>query len=461
MSHNKQSIDKRDRKTNRVEQRVTHQTSTGIGGGFVGAAIGGLLGRRVGGVFGGVVGTIAGALVGRATAVRVNYTIDSMVGAANTVADAVDHNVSNVGDAVKNTIETVKPSVVSIVDAVKDTVESVKPSVVGTVETAKETVEAVKPSILSMLDALKDIVESLKPSVVDAVNDTIKDVGNAFNDTVESVKPSVGDGEKAEKSTVESVNLPVADAVESIPEEVNYIVKDSGNVLEDVVDEAKLGSDRNRILPEEQLVKVQLLKSIPENPPEIKNIQQRQEEFKHESETDKQPKKPRIQLQTENISKISGVIVLGVAFLTWMSVTLGFNPKSKQLVTKLPEYNQTLNLLPKPSEEGTADGWIFIGTVNNASSGSKSLVEGSQSTDSPVVPIVGSIVTVTVKPGVTLRKNRPQEPNFNYQEQNALTILNPKEKLKILKVELVAHHPNTQAPTKVWAEVHRCSRDCN
>jgi hypothetical protein len=55
-----------------------------------------------------------------------------------------------------------------------------------------------------------------------------------------------------------------------------------------------------------------------------------------------------------------------------------------------------------------------------------------------------------------LRKNRPQKPNFNYKQQKALTIIKPKEKLKIIKVESVTPSNTTRPVIQVWAQVQRC-----
>jgi hypothetical protein len=54
----------------------------------------------------------------------------------------------------------------------------------------------------------------------------------------------------------------------------------------------------------------------------------------------------------------------------------------------------------------------------------KPLIKGSQYTNSAVVPSVESIVTVTVKPGVRLRKNKPNAAKFSYKEE-ALAVLKP------------------------------------
>ncbi len=146
------------------------------------------------------------------------------------------------------------------------------------------------------------------------------------------------------------------------------------------------------------------------------------------------------------------------------SLQSNLGTKSLQVATKSPQSNQSLSPRPKTTPNTIADGWIFIGNINKASDSAvvgKSLIKGSQFIDSPVVPSVGSIVTVTVRSGVMLRKNRPQKPNFNPKEQKALAIVKRREKLKILKVESVTPSNTPQPNTKVWAKVHRCGRACN
>jgi hypothetical protein len=142
-------------------------------------------------------------------------------------------------------------------------------------------------------------------------------------------------------------------------------------------------------------------------------------------------------------------------------------PKSSQLATKPVTSNQRLKPSPKTTSKTIADGWIFLGNINNGSASrlvGKSLIKGSGSINSTVIPSVGAIVNVSARPGVTLRKNRPQAPNFNAREQKALAIIKPTEKLKILKVESITP-PNTTRPatpvTKVWAQVDRCGSSCN
>ncbi|MBW4569823.1 MAG: hypothetical protein KME31_17880 [Tolypothrix carrinoi HA7290-LM1] len=142
-----------------------------------------------------------------------------------------------------------------------------------------------------------------------------------------------------------------------------------------------------------------------------------------------------------------------------MGVSLGLNPKEKFLGTQALEFNQSISpTVDKP--ETVNQGWIFLGNINNAPDSTligKRFIKGSQYTNSSVVPSVGSIVTVTVKPGVRLRKNRPNAANFNYKE---VAVLKPREKVKIIKVESLTSN-STPLAKKVWAKVHRCDTACN
>jgi gas vesicle protein len=402
---NNQSFDKYDEKGAGItKQRPARQAGSGIGGGLVGAAIGGLLGRRVGGVFGAVVGAAAGALVGKGTAERVNRTVESLVDAANSVSEGVNHSVNGVKDvgvALKDTIEQIQPSVIGVVDAVKDTIEQVQPSVVGAANTIAEGVNHSVNSVKDVGDALKNTIEQVQPSVVDAA----KSVAEAINDTVNGVENEL-------KDTVDQVR----------PSAIN--VEDAAK---GTTDESKPVDTHNSKVYEEPLLTVQALRANQEHP--------------------------------EKIQKINGNLV-GAVTITFMGLTLAFSPKQNLLATKSPEYNQSLS----PTLETIADGWIFIGNINNASASAlveRSLIKGSESTNLRVVPSVGSIVTVTVRPGLSLRKNRPQEPKFNHKEQKALAILKPREKLKILKVEFFTPSQTTAPATKVWAKVHRCGSACN
>ncbi len=426
MSDRKQPVNMHDQNPDRIrKQHVAHPGGTGIGGGLVGAAIGGLLGRRVGGVFGCVIGTAAGALVGKGTAQRINRainTIESVADAAKSVAEAVNDSVADVGNALKDTVEEVKPSVVSVVNAVRDTVEEVKPSVVGA---AWSVAEAVKQTVNSVESAVKDTLEQV----------TANSVESAVKDTVEEVKPS--------QTSVEAI-------------------KD--------IEQVELFNNHNSKL-DEPLVTVQPLKSsqelffnnaVKEQPKETShnfddtdvkaieynNIEQRQEEIAH------QPKSQKIQT-------ITGILV-GAITIAFMGVSLGLSPKQKFLGTQALDFNQSISPTGETKPETVNQGWIFIGNINNAPDSTligKPFIKGSQYTNSPVVPSLGSIVTVTVKPGVRLRKNKPNAANFNYKEE-ALAVLKPQEKLKILKVEFLTSN-STPLAKKVWAKVDRCDNTCN
>jgi gas vesicle protein len=476
MSNQKQPADKYYEKADRMtQQRATYRAGTGIGGGVVGAAIGSLLGRRVGGVCGAVVGAVAGALVGKGTAERVNRTVDSVVDAAKSVAEGVNHavnDVNSVGNALKDTVEQVKPSVIGVVDALKDTVEQVKPSVVGVAETVAETINL---SVNGGGNAVEDTDKEAEPSVVGAAETVTESVylsvnglRNTLKDTVEQIQPFVISVEDAAKDTDK---------------------------------EAKLSDNHNSKLYEERLLEVQMANSTQEHPPsndvndqvrqrlehsqqsqnfqeldiepiECKDIQQKQEEFncdRNETQHQVKQQRTRIQLGSKTISQFTGII-LGLTTLTWIGSILGFTPQQKLLETKpieltqeLPKSNHSIIPTSKPTPTTIADGWIFVGNINKTSASAlagKSLINGSQSINSSVVPSVGSIVTVTVKPGVTLRKNKPQKPNFNPQQQKALAVIKDREKLKIIKVESITASNTTQPVTKVWAQVHKCGSVC-
>ncbi|MBW4446942.1 MAG: hypothetical protein KME38_08700 [Spirirestis rafaelensis WJT71-NPBG6] len=474
MSDNKQPVNMHDQNTDRItKQHLAHRGGTGIGGGLVGAAIGGLLGRKVGGTFGCVVGIAAGALVGKGTAQRVNRaisTIESVADAAKSVTEAVNDSVSGIGNALKDTVEEVKPSVVSVVNTVKDTVDEVKPSVVGV---ANSVAEAVKQTLNSVEEALKDTLEQVTAnSVEEAVKDTAEEV------TANSVQEAVKD--TAEEVTVNSVQEAVKDTAEE--------VKPSQTSVEAVkdIEQVDLFNNHNSKL-DEPLVTVQPLKSSEElffnnavnqklnylqpynNFPdtdgkgiEYNNIQQRQEEFPHyQQETAYQPKPQKITLQSDKIQTITAIIV-GAVTLSFMGLSLGFSPKEKFLVTQALDFNQSISPTVETKPETVNQGWIFLGNINNASDSrliGKPLIKNSQYTNSPVVPSVGSIVTVTVKPGLKLRKNKPNAAKFNYKEK-PLAVLKPQEKLKVLKVEFITSN-STPLAKKVWAKVDRCNTACN
>ncbi|MBF2018450.1 MAG: hypothetical protein IGS23_25285 [Rivularia sp. T60_A2020_040] len=429
MSENKQPIDECEEKLdhNQSQSGADRAESNGIGGGLVGIAIGGLLGRRVGGIFGAVVGATAGGLIGKGTAVYVNRTVKSIENAANSVSETVNHNVNSVGTALKDTIEEVKPSVISVVDAVKNTVDEVKPSVVCTANNVAEGVNYSINGVHNVVDTVKDTVDRVKPSVISVV-DTVKD-------TIEEIKLSVDSDENKTKDTENQVN--------------SY-------------------DNDNRELDEESLVTEPPL-TTQATKLENKNIQPTPEKL----ETDRQetaqqfePEKPQgVQFQIGKIPTLIGAVIGAVAFISLGSIS-GFSPKQNyEVITsmqsgiaKVPVSDQSLTSIAE-----IADGWIFIGNINNTSTPAffrKSLVKGSQSTDSPIVPSVGTIVTVNVEPGLILRENVPQKPNFSYKEQKVLDVVYPTEKLKILDVELIASPQVTKPMTSVWAKIYRCGSGC-
>jgi hypothetical protein len=492
MSDNKQPVNMHDQNTDRIiKQHVAHQGGRGIGGGLVGAAIGGLLGRKVGGAFGCVVGIAAGALVGKGTAQRINRainSIESVADAAKSVTEAVNESVSDIGNALKDTVEEVKPSVLSVVNAVKDTVEEVKPSVVGVVNAVKDTVEEVKPSVVGVANNVAEAVKQTVNSVEEALKDTLEqvtanNVEEAVKDTVEQV--TANSVEEAVKDTFEQVTVNTVD--EAVKDTVEQ-VKPSETSVEAVkdIEQVELFNNHNSKL-DEPLVTVQPLKSSEElffdnavnqklnylqpynNFPdtdvkgiEYNNIQQSQEEFQHEQqETAYQPKAEKITLQSDKIQTITAILV-GAVTLSFMGLSLGFSPKEKFLGTQALDFNKSISQTVETKPETVNQGWIFLGNINNASDSrliGKPLIKNSQYTNSPVVPSVGSIVTVTVKPGLRLRKNKPNAAKFNYKEK-PLAVLKPQEKLKVLKVEFISSN-STPLAKKVWAKVDRCNTACN
>ncbi|MBD2775004.1 hypothetical protein [Iningainema tapete] len=443
--NNKQDIDQHETKANLTNKK---KAGIAIGGGLVGAAIGGLLGRRVGGVSGAVVGVVAGAFIGKGTAERVNSTVECLMDTAKSVANNVNHNVNSVGNTLKDTLEEVKPSVVSAVEAAKDTVEAVKPSIVSVVSAATSVGEGVNHSIKDVGNTVKDTVEAVTPSVIDAVA--------TAKDTVDTVKVSFIDVVEVAKNTIEEVKLSLSNLTTA--SDVNQSVDDSAQdvgVHTDTVEETP-----SVIAVEEAIAQptTEVSTSVMD---EDKHVQLRLEEFQPiQPETIQQPQQQRIQLPTIKIAQLAGILIVGSAILTSIGVTWGFNSK-KLLKTKTLSSNMVAPTVEKRAEI-SADGWIFLGNVNNVSTTMQEgnpLIEGSQSTNSPVVPSVGAIVTVTATPGLTLRANRPKEPNYNYQEQKALAVIKQNEKLKIIKIEFVKPNRFIQTAT-TWAKVDRCGQDC-
>ncbi|NJM20313.1 MAG: DUF1664 domain-containing protein [Richelia sp. RM1_1_1] len=358
---------------------------------------GGLVGVAIGGLLGRRIGGVFGAVVGA--------TAGGLVGKGTAVR--VNRTVKSIENAANSVSETVNHNVNSIGTVLKETIKEVKPSVISVVDTVKDTVDEVKPSVIG---------------VVDTVVNTVKD-------TIEEIKFSVDSNHEATKDTENQVNSCDNDNSELYEKSVGT--------------EPPLTTQATKL--------------------ENKNIQPTPEKLETDGQEIAQqfePEKPqRIQFQIGIIPTLVGAIIGAVAFISLGSIS-GFSPKENyEVITlKQPTSDQSLT----PTRE-IADGWIFIGNINNTSTpgfSGKSLVKGSQSTDSPIIPSRGAIVTVNVEPGLTLRENVPQKPNFSYKEQKVLDVVYPTEKLKILDVELIASPQVTKPITSVWAKVYRCGSDC-
>ena len=318
-------------------------------------------------------------------------------------------------------------------------------------------------------------------------------VGNATKDIAEEVNPSVIVVKNATKATTEEVK-PSDNHNNKLYEE--RLV--GGNLRRASQEHLQLSNDVKQQAPQrfEDSQESKNLKEIDIRAIEYKNIQQRQEKFqRNQQETALYLKQQRSPLRAEKIQKLTGIL-LGAATISLIGVVWEFTSrknllaikspesnliiKSAQLATKSPTFNlekkspqlarksstsnQSLKPVPKTTPKTIADGWIFLGDINkNSASGlpGKPLIKGSEYINSGVVPSIGSVVTVSVRPGVMMRKNRPQAPNFNPKEQKALAIIKPREKLKILKVEAITPSTTTRSATKVWAQVDRCGSSCN
>lgn len=453
----------------------------------------------------------------KSVAEGVNYSVNSVSYVGEALKDTIDQvkpSVISVVDAAKGTVEEVKPSVVGVVDVFKDTFEQVKPSVVGA---AKSLAEAVNNSVNDVSDALKNTEEQNKPSVIgeedatkatpEGINQSINDVLNALKETIDQIKQSIIAVEETATDTDEEVKLsgnhnnkiheqlvtdhlsrsskehPLSnDVIPPTPllatqRREDFFTEESGVFQENSQssDEADIATDISEQVAQKlndlqpphsfQEIDSKELKSFQEidsKEIEYKDIQHKEKEFQHQQETTQQLSQASIQPQTEKIQKATGIII-GSVILTLMGVTLGLSPKQNPLVIKSSAFSQIPSTPETTPEIMTRNnGWIFLGNINTSDSElvGKPLIKNSQSTDSPIVPSVGSIVTVNLEPGVTLRDNKPQAPNFSPQEQKALAVLKPQEKLKILKVELIKSYHPTQSPTKVWAKVYRCGGAC-
>lgn len=88
----------------------------------------------------------------------------SVVGAAQSVAEGVNHSVKGVGDALKDTVEAVNPFLVDLVEAVKDIATNATSSEIDAVDALKDTVEDNTSSVVGVENELKDIAEEIDSS---------------------------------------------------------------------------------------------------------------------------------------------------------------------------------------------------------------------------------------------------------------------------------------------------------
>ncbi|NMF63099.1 hypothetical protein [Brasilonema octagenarum] len=492
----------------------------GVSGAVVGAVAGALVGKGTAERVNRTVDSLVDAA--KSVAETINHSVNGVGNAVKDTVEEAKTSVVGVVQVVKDTVEEAKPSLVSTLDSIKDTIEEAKPSVVGAVQAVKDTVEEAKPSVVGVVQAVKDTVEEAKPSVVsaaknvaEAVNESINDVGTTSKNTVNEVKQSVEEVKPSGNNNNEIHQEPL------VTEQLSKSSKQCPQVVEDVMSsssncpqyeefipptvifpashpstlplaperrgdffmqELRVESQENSNLSDEINITEEVAQGLNDSQQpksfeeidikdikEIKynNIQQEEKEFQHsKQETTQQLKQPTIQPQTEKNQNFPGIIV-GVTIISLIGVTLGFLPKQNQLVIKSSASSQSLSPISETTSKRTpptmTDGWIFVGNINKASDSvlvGKTLIKSSLSTDSPIVPSVGSIVAVAVEPGITLRDNRAQPPNFSHQQQKALAILKPQEKLKILKVEFVKSSSTTESPIKVWAKVRKCGSAC-
>jgi hypothetical protein len=150
------------------------------------------------------------------------------------------------------------------------------------------------------------------------------------------------------------------------------------------------------------------------------------------------------------------VITSAVIGLVGGTIAINHLPHMLGIPSSVPNltFNSTQNVTPM--------GWIRIGVVNNTSgrlSTGERLIQSSNrrlapSIDSPVIPLIGEVVTV--KNPVNLRKDRPKA----YLPES-LALLKPGEKLVIVKVEPLVISDANLPRKEVWAQVGRCNRACN
>jgi hypothetical protein len=407
----------------------------------------------------------------------------SVVGAAKTLAEVVN-NVNGVGDTLKDTIKQNNSSPIGEEDATKATPEAGK-------HTIKDTINQVKQSVIGVEETAKDTDEEVKVSgnhnnKIDeqVLTDHLRRSSKQHPLSDDFISSNCPQYEEPTPPAVLLIAPPPPTPLLAIHRREDFLSNELGVEFHEnskLSDEADIKPDISEQVEQNlndfqqphsfQEIDIKDLKSFQETDIkeiEYKDIQQKEKEFQHsQQQTTQQLSQPSIQRQTEKIQKATGIIV-GSVILSLIGVTFGLSQKRNSLVIKKSSaFSQTLPSRPERTPERKAEtitnGWIFIGNINKASDSEfvgKSVIKNSQSTDSPIVPSVGSIVTINVEPGVTLRNNRPQAPNFSPQEQKALAVLKPQEKLKILKLELIKPRTTTQSSTKVWAKVYRCGSAC-
>ncbi len=452
----------------------------------------------------------------------ISSSVNSINSVVNTLKDTVDEVKPSVVDAVdtvvntvKDTIEQIKPPANSDEEIIEDS-DPVAPALtnqadsefenIQSVNTVKDTIEQINPPVNSDEEIkedtdiwanlwednseLDDVVIPALTNQADSEFENIQSV-DTVKDNIEEIKPSTNSDRDsmadAENSQLHQESLVIETPLTTPEHPVN--IQSTVNTVKDNIQEIKQpNSDRdiedtdiwvnlweeNSHLDESAIIPL----TTPAHPENIQSTTEEIETTQQETvvipdlttpahpeniqstteEIETNPRSQKIQF-LKGISPIVGAVIGAVAFVSLGSIS-GFSPIPNSRLTSTR--SRTAIPASEPSASTPADGWIFMGNINKTSTPAfgKPLVEGSQSTDSSVVPSVGALVTVSFKPGVTLRDNVPQKPNFSYKEQKALDVVKPTEKLKILQVEFIAPQV-TKSVTSVWAKVDRCGKDCN
>jgi hypothetical protein len=164
----------------------------------------------------------------------------------------------------------------------------------------------------------------------------------------------------------------------------------------------------------------------------------------------------RSEIYPTEILKISGVVLAAIVIIPIVFVS-AMNSQDKS-PSRLPSLasNQIESSATKTNAKNL-DGWIFIGQIKNPSSSSvkKPLISASRSINSPAIPLKGNKVTVIKR--VSMRQNRPQKPNFNYENIPLLGAIEKGKKVIIVDTFVV---PSTSNLTTVWAKVRKCDVAC-